>query len=147
MARERYGNGYKGRAASRRRRCAPTSRGFADHSRPFERRMVHEASSEMRLGRNERESCRALHPPDLSAGGRGGDNRAAAHRSHRSRAIGGVLMPHLYRRPGNHWKTPRRFDRRETEQEEESQPLRKTGTSRYLKDITKAKPRRRAPWK
>ena len=34
-----------------------------------------------------------------------------------------------------------------TEQEQESQPLRKTGTPRSLKDITKAKPRRRAPWK
>jgi hypothetical protein len=54
-------------------------------------------------------------------------------------------MPHLYKRPANHWKTPTRFDRRETEQEE-SQPLRKTGTPRSLKDITKAKPRR-APWK
>jgi len=54
-------------------------------------------------------------------------------------------MPHLYKRPGNHWKTPTRFDRRETEQEE-SQPLRKTGTPQSLKDITKAKPRR-APWK
>jgi hypothetical protein len=57
-------------------------------------------------------------------------------------------MPHLYkRRPANHWKTPRRFERKESEQEEESQPLRKTGTPRSLKDITKAKPRRRAPWK
>jgi hypothetical protein len=56
-------------------------------------------------------------------------------------------MPHLYKRLGNHWKTPRRFERRETEQEEESQPLWKTGTPRSLKDITKAKPRRRAPWK
>jgi hypothetical protein len=55
-------------------------------------------------------------------------------------------MPHLYKRPGNHWKTPRRFDRRETEQEEESQPLRKIGRPRSLKDIIKAKPRR-APWK
>src|SRR5918994_2413746 len=96
-------------------------------------------------GRNERESCRALRSPDPS-GGRGRDNRAAVHRSHRSRAIGGVLMPHLYKRPANHWMTPTRFDRRETEQEEESQPLRKTGTPRSLKDITKAKPRR-APWK
>jgi hypothetical protein len=61
-----------------------------------------------------------------------------------------VMRPscaHLYKRPGNHWKTPTRFERRETEQEEESQPLRKTGTPRSLKDITKAKPRRRAPWK
>ena len=56
-------------------------------------------------------------------------------------------MPYLYKRLGNHWKRPPRFDRRETEQEEEeSQPLRKTGTPRSLKDITKAKPRR-APWK
>jgi hypothetical protein len=56
-------------------------------------------------------------------------------------------MAHLYKRPGNHWKTPTRFDRRESEQEEESQPLRKTGRPRSLKDITKAKPKRRAPWK
>jgi hypothetical protein len=56
-------------------------------------------------------------------------------------------MPHLYRRPANHWKTPTRFERRQTEQEEESQALRKRGTLRSLKDITKAKPRRRAPWK
>jgi hypothetical protein len=55
-------------------------------------------------------------------------------------------MPHLYKRPANHWKTPPRFERRESEQEEESQPLRKRGTPRSLKDITKAKPRR-APWK
>jgi hypothetical protein len=54
-------------------------------------------------------------------------------------------MPHFYKRPANHWKTPTRFDRRETEQEE-SQPLQRTGTPRYLKDIIKAKPRR-APWK
>jgi hypothetical protein len=54
-------------------------------------------------------------------------------------------MTHLYKRPGNHWKTPTRFYRRETEQEE-SQPFRKTGTPRSLKDISKAKPRR-APWK
>jgi hypothetical protein len=54
-------------------------------------------------------------------------------------------MPHLYKRPGNHWKTPRRFDRGETEQEE-SQPSWKTGTPRSLMDIIKAKPRR-APWK
>ena len=55
-------------------------------------------------------------------------------------------MPHL-KRPGNHWKTPRRFDRRETEQEEEeSQPLRKRGRPRSLKDIIKAK-LKRAPWK
>src|SRR5688500_11998289 len=87
-------------------------------------------------GRNEREidGCsreadrRALHPPDPS-GGRERDNRAALHRSHRSRAIGGVLMPHLYKRAGNHWKRPPRFERRESEQEEEeSQPLRKRGT-------------------
>jgi hypothetical protein len=54
-------------------------------------------------------------------------------------------MPHLYKRPTNHWKTPTWFDRRETEQEE-SQPLRKPERPRSLKDITKAKPRR-APWK
>src|SRR5829696_1519704 len=95
-------------------------------------------------GRNERESCRALRPPDPS-GGRGRDNRAVVH-SHQSRAIWGVLMPHLYKRSGNHWKRPTRFERRESEQEEESQPLRKSGTSRSLKDIIKAKPRR-APWK
>ena len=53
----------------------------------------------------------------------------------------------IYKRAGNHWKTPTRFDRRESEQEEESQPLRRTGASRSLKDIIKAKPRRRAPWK
>jgi hypothetical protein len=52
------------------------------------------------------------------------------------------------KRPGgNHWKTPTRFERRESEQEEEYQPLRKSGTPRSLKDITKAKRRRRAPWK
>jgi hypothetical protein len=55
-------------------------------------------------------------------------------------------MPHLYKRAANHWKTPPRFERRETDQEEESQPLRKTGRPRSLKDITKAKPRR-APWR
>jgi hypothetical protein len=56
-------------------------------------------------------------------------------------------MP-LYKRPGNHSKRPPRFDRRESEQEEESQPLRrKSGRPRSLKDITKAKPRRRARWK
>jgi hypothetical protein len=55
-------------------------------------------------------------------------------------------MPHLYKRPTNHWKRPPRFERRDSEQEEESQPLRKTGTPRSLKDITKAKPMR-APWK
>ena len=54
-------------------------------------------------------------------------------------------MPHLYKMSGNHWKRPTRFEGRETEQEE-SQPLRKTGTPRSLKDIIKAKPRR-APWK
>jgi len=54
-------------------------------------------------------------------------------------------MPHLYKRPANHWKRPTRFERRETDQEEEdSQPLRKSGTPRSLKDITKP---RRAPWK
>jgi hypothetical protein len=57
-------------------------------------------------------------------------------------------MPHLYKkRPANHWRTPTRFERRESEQEEESQALRKTGTPRSLKDIIKAKPRRRALWK
>ncbi len=57
-------------------------------------------------------------------------------------------MPHLYKRAANHWKTPPRFERRETEQEEEEfEPLRRTGASRSLKDIIKAKPRRRAPWK
>jgi hypothetical protein len=57
-------------------------------------------------------------------------------------------MPHLYKRAANHWKTPPRFESRETEQEEEeSQPLQRTGASRSLKDIIKAKPRRRAPWK
>jgi hypothetical protein len=57
-------------------------------------------------------------------------------------------MPHLYKkRPANHWKRPTRFERRESEQEEESQPLQRIGASRSLKDITKAKPRRRAPWK
>ena len=51
-------------------------------------------------------------------------------------------MAHFYKRP------PTRFERRESEQEEESQPLRrKIGRPRSLKDITKAKPRRRAPWK
>jgi hypothetical protein len=57
-------------------------------------------------------------------------------------------MPHLYKRPANHRKTPPQFERRETDQEEEeeSQPLRKSGRPRSLKDITKAKPRR-APWK
>ena len=55
----------------------------------------------------------------------------------------------IYKRAGNHWKSPTRFERRESEQEEEeSQPLRrKSGRPRSLKDITKAKPRRRAPWK
>jgi hypothetical protein len=57
-------------------------------------------------------------------------------------------MAHLYnKRLGNHWKTPTRFERRESEHEEESQPLRKSGTPRSLKDIIKAKPKRRAPWK
>ena len=55
-------------------------------------------------------------------------------------------MAHLYKRAANHWKRPPRFERRESEQEEESQPLRKSGRPRSLKDITKAKPRR-APWK
>jgi hypothetical protein len=55
----------------------------------------------------------------------------------------------IFKRAGNHWKRPTRFERRESEQEEEeSQPLRrKSGRPRSLKDITKAKPRRRAPWK
>ena len=62
--------------------------------------------------------------------------------------LGGLLMAHLYKRAANHWKRSTRFDRRETDQEEESQPLRrKSGRVRSLKDITKAKPRRRAPWK
>jgi hypothetical protein len=59
-------------------------------------------------------------------------------------------MAHLYKKRAgaNHWKRPTRFERRESEQEEEeSQPLRKSGTPRSLKDIIKAKPRRRAPWK
>ena len=57
-------------------------------------------------------------------------------------------MPQFYKRAANHWKRPPRFERREREQEEEdSQPLRKRGTPRSLKDITKAKPRRRTPWK
>ena len=54
----------------------------------------------------------------------------------------------IYKRAGNHWKRPTRFERRETDQgEEESQPLRKSGRPQSLKDITKAKPGRRAPWK
>ena len=54
----------------------------------------------------------------------------------------------IYKRAGNHWKTPTRFDLRESEQEEEeSQPLQRTGASRSLKDIIKAKRRRKAPWK
>ena len=53
----------------------------------------------------------------------------------------------IYKRAANHWKTPTRFERRETDQGEGSRPLRKSGASRSLKDITKAKPRRRAPWK
>jgi hypothetical protein len=52
----------------------------------------------------------------------------------------------IYKRPANHWKRSPRFERRETDQEEESQPLQKTGRPRCLKDITKAKPRR-SPWK
>jgi hypothetical protein len=55
-------------------------------------------------------------------------------------------MP-LYKRPANHRKRPTPFERRQSEQEEESQPLRKRGTPRSLKDITKVKTRRRAPWK
>ena len=58
-----------------------------------------------------------------------------------------VEVEMIYKRAGNHWKTPARFDRRQTDQEEEeSQPLQRTGTPRSLKDITRAKPRR-APWK
>jgi hypothetical protein len=54
----------------------------------------------------------------------------------------------IYKRAANHWKRPPRFESRQTDQEEESQPLRrKSGRPRSLKDITKAKPRRRAPWK
>ena len=53
----------------------------------------------------------------------------------------------IYKRAGNHWKRPPRFDRRQTDQEEESQPLWETGRPQCLKDIVKAKPRRRAPWK
>src|SRR5918995_3573896 len=115
-------------------------------------------------GRNERESCRARYSAELRTdrglyqalggagnpaprpGGRGRDNRAALHRSHRLREIEGLLMPQFYKRAANHWKRPPRFERRESEQEEDSQPLRrKRGTPRTLKDITKAKPRRRAP--
>ena len=54
----------------------------------------------------------------------------------------------IYKRPANHWKTPTLFERRETDHgEEESQPRRKTGRIRSLKDIIRAKPRRRPPWK
>jgi hypothetical protein len=53
----------------------------------------------------------------------------------------------IYKRAANDSKRPPRFERTESEQEEEAQPLRKSGTPRSLKDITKAKPRRRAPWK
>src|SRR5215218_6799263 len=94
-------------------------------------------------GRNEQATQK---PVQGSPGRRARKRAGAAAHSHRSRAIWGVLMPHLYKRPGNHWKTPRRFDRREPEQEE-SQPLQRTGAYRSLKDIIKAKPRRRAPWK
>ena len=53
----------------------------------------------------------------------------------------------IYKRAGNHWKTPTRFERRQTDQEEEeSQPLRRIRRPRSLKDIIKAKPRR-VPWK
>ena len=53
----------------------------------------------------------------------------------------------IYKRAANHWKRPTRFERRQTEQEEDSQTLRrKTGMPRSLKDIIKAKTRR-APWK
>ena len=60
-----------------------------------------------------------------------------------------VEVEMIYKRAANHWKTPTRFERRQTDQEEEeeSRPLRKSGRRRSLKDITKAKPRRRAPWK
>jgi hypothetical protein len=58
-----------------------------------------------------------------------------------------VEVEMIYKRAANHWKTPPRFDRREPEQEE-SQPLRrKSGRPPSFKDITKAKPKRRAPWK
>jgi hypothetical protein len=53
----------------------------------------------------------------------------------------------IYKRAANHWKRPSRFERRETDQGEESQPLRKSGTPRSLKDITRAKPRKGTPWK
>jgi hypothetical protein len=53
----------------------------------------------------------------------------------------------IYKRAANHRKRPPRFERRECEQEEESRPLRKRGRPRSLKDITKAKPRKKAPWK
>ena len=44
----------------------------------------------------------------------------------------------IYKRAANHWKRPPRFERRETEQEEEeSEALRKTGTPRSLKEITR----------
>jgi len=54
----------------------------------------------------------------------------------------------IYKRAANHWKRPPRFERRQTKQEEEeSQPLRrKSERPRSLKDITKAKTRKRAPW-
>src|SRR5215213_6221811 len=82
-------------------------------------------------------------PVQGSPGRRARKRAGAAAHSHRSRAIGGVLMPHLYKRSGNHWKTPTRFERRETAQGEESQPLRrKSGRPRSLKDIVKAKSRR-----
>ena len=140
MARERYGNGYKGRAATRRKMRA-NFRGFADHSprslKPVHGNVGHRGS--IRMAQSNGTPVEVAMSENLA-------ERAAD--SHRSRAIGGVLMPHLYKRTGNHWKTPRRFDRREPEQEEEeSQPLQRTGASRSLKDIIKAKPRRRAPWK
>src|SRR5215212_4133095 len=101
------------------------------------------------IGPSESGNEQATQKPVQGSPGRRARKRAgAAAHSHRSRAFGGVLMPHLYKRAGNHWKAPRRFDRREPEQEEEeSQPLQRTGASRSLKDIIKAKPRRRAPWK
>ena len=68
MARERYGNGYKGRAATRRKMRA-NFRGFADHS-PRSLKPVHghvghanrfawPNRTERFGGRNERECCRA----------------------------------------------------------------------------------------
>ena len=67
MARERYGNGYKGRGGTRRRMKARNEarlRGVGEDGRPCER--AHGPRLDRRKGGNERESCRALHPPDLS---------------------------------------------------------------------------------